>query len=127
VLVVANKNDNAAADENFQIFKDLLEDDWPIVAVSANTGRNLELLKQALFERLEIIRVYTKARGKAPDRSAPFVLKKGATVEDLAGKIHKEFVEKFKFAKVWGDEVYDGQMIQRDYVLQDGDVVELHV
>jgi ribosome-interacting GTPase 1 len=127
VLVVANKNDNAAAEENFQIFKDLLEEDWPIVAVSANTGRNLELLKQALFERLEIIRVYTKARGKAPDRSAPFVLKKGATVEDLAGKIHKEFVEKFKFAKVWGDEVYDGQMIQRDYVLQDGDVVELHV
>ena len=127
VLVVANKNDNASTEENFQIFKDLLEDDWPIVAVSANTGRNLELLKQMLFERLEIMRVYTKARGKAPDRNAPFVLKKGATVEDLAGKIHKEFVEKFKFAKVWGNEVYDGQMIQRDYVLQDGDVVELHV
>lgn len=127
VLVVANKNDNASAEENFQIFKDLLEDDWPIVAVSANTGRNLELLKQVLFERLEIIRVYTKARGKVPDRKAPFVLKKGATVEDLAGKIHKEFVEKFRFAKVWGNRVYDGQMIQRDYVLQDGDVVELHV
>ena len=127
VLVVANKNDNTPAEENFQIFKDLLEDDWPIVAVSAKTGRNLELLKQMLFERLEIIRVYTKARGKAPDHNAPFVLKKGATVEDLAGKIHKEFVEKFKFAKVWGNEVYDGQMIQRDYVLQDGDVVELHV
>ena len=127
VVVVANKSDNASAEENFQIFRSLLEDEWPMLAVSATTGRNLELLKQMLFERLEIIRVYTKARGKAPEYKAPFVLKKGSTVENLAGKIHKEFVYKFKFAKVWGDEVYDGQMIQRDYVLQDGDVVELHV
>jgi ribosome-interacting GTPase 1 len=127
VMVVANKNDNASTDEDFQIFKALLEDDWPVVALSATTGRNFELLKRTLFDRLEIIRVYTKARGKAPEHNAPFVLKKGATVDDLAGKIHKEFVEKFKFAKVWGEGVYDGQMIQRDYVLQDGDVVELHM
>jgi hypothetical protein len=85
------------------------------------------LLKKTLFERLEIIRAYTKARGKTPEHDAPFVLKRGATVEDLAGKIHKEFVEKLKFAKVWGNDVYDGQMVQRDYVLKDGDVVELHV
>ena len=127
MLVVANKNDNASAEENFQIFKDLLEDDWPVVSVSATTGRNFELVKQMLFERLEIIRVYTKARGKERDRTAPFVLKKGTTVEDLAAKIHNEFVEKLRFAKIWGNQVYDGQMIQRDYVLQDGDVVELHV
>ncbi len=127
VLVAANKSDNASAEENFHIFKILLEDEWSMVAVSATTGRNFELLKQMLFDRLEIIRVYTKARGKAPEHNAPFVLKKGSTVEDLAGKIHKEFVEKFRFAKVWGVGVYDGQMIQRDHVLQDGDVVELHV
>ncbi|MBW1742225.1 MAG: TGS domain-containing protein [Deltaproteobacteria bacterium] len=127
VLVLGNKSDDASAEENFHIFKTLLEDDWPSMAVSARTGRNLELLKQTLFDRLEIIRVYTKSRGKAPERNAPFVLKKGSTVEDLAGKIHKEFVDKFRFAKVWGEEVYDGQMIQRDYVLQDGDVVELHL
>jgi hypothetical protein len=127
VLVVANKNDNPSAQESFDIFKDLLEDDWPMVGVSATTGHNLEILKQILFERLEIIRVYTKTRGKEPDHKAPFVLKRGATVEDLAGKIHKEFVEQFRFAKVWGKGVYDGQMIQRDYLLKDGDVVELHV
>ena len=127
VLVVANKNDNASTDENLQIFKDLLEDDWLIAGVSSTTGRNLELLKQMLFERLGIIRVYTKARGKTPDHKAPFVLRKGATMEDLAVKVHKDFFEKLRFAKVWGNGVYDGQMIQRDYVLQDGDVVELHV
>jgi small GTP-binding protein len=127
LLVVANKNDDAAAEENFQIFKALLEDEWPMIPVSAQTGYNLERLKKELFEKLEIVRVYTKTRGKAPDRKTPFVLKKGATVEALAAKIHKAFVGRLKFAKVWGDGVYDGQMIQRDYVLQDGDVVELHV
>lgn len=127
VLVVANKNDDASVEENIQIFKALLEDDWPLVAVSAMTGRNFDLLKQTIFDRLQIIRVYTKARGKVSERNAPFVLKEGATVEDLAGKVHKDFVEKLKFAKIWGEGVYDGQMVQRDHVLQDGDVVELHV
>jgi hypothetical protein len=127
VLVLANKSDDVSGEENFEIFRELVEDDWPMMAVSAKTGRNLEVLKQTLFERLEIIRVYTKAPGKEPDRTAPFVLKKGSTVEDLAVKVHHDFLKKLKYAKVWGDEVYDGQMIQRDYMLQDGDVVELHV
>jgi hypothetical protein len=54
-------------------------------------------------------------------------LTKGSTVAEFAGKVHKDFVEKLKIAKVWGDAVYDGQMVQRDHVLQDGDVVELHI
>ena len=71
--------------------------------------------------------MYSKAPGKDPDLTAPFVLKKGSTVEDFAGKVHKDFVQKLKVVKVWGDVVFDGQMVQRDYVLQDGDVVELHI
>ncbi len=126
-LVLANKNDDENSDENLEIFRELIEDDWPLVSVSASTGRNLELLKEVLVDRLQIIRVYSKAPGKEPDLSAPFVLRKGSTVEDFAGKVHKDFVEKLKLVKVWGDGVFDGQMVQRDYILQDGDVVELHI
>ena len=46
---------------------------------------------------------------------------------DFAGKIHQDFAEKLKSARVWGVSVYDGQMVQRDYILQDGDVVELQI
>jgi hypothetical protein len=126
-LVVANKSDDQSTEENFEIFKSLVEDDWYLIPVSANTGRNFDLLRQTLFTNLEIIRVYTKVPGKEPDRKAPFVLKKGSRLEDLASKIHKDFLEKLKYAKVWGKGVYDGQMVQRDHVLQDGDVVELHI
>ncbi|MBW1715089.1 MAG: TGS domain-containing protein [Deltaproteobacteria bacterium] len=126
-LVVANKSDDQSTEENFEIFKSLVEDDWSLIPVSAKTGHNFDLLRETLFTNLEIIRVYTKIPGKEPDRKAPFVLKKGSRLEDLASKIHKDFLEKLKYAKVWGKDVYDGQMVQRDHVLQDGDIVELHM
>jgi ribosome-interacting GTPase 1 len=126
-LVLANKNDDENSAENFEIFRELLEDDWPMVAVSVKTGRNLGHFTQVLVERLKIIRVYSKAPGKEPDRNTPFVLKKGSTVADFAEKIHKDFVDKLKVARVWGEAVFDGQKVHRDHVLQDGDVVELHI
>jgi ribosome-interacting GTPase 1 len=125
-LVLANKYDDDSFGEIFEIFSELLEDDWPMISLSITAGHNLELLKRTIVERLEIIRVYSKAPGKEPDRSAPFVLKKGSTIADFAGKVHKDFIEKMKVAKVWGNSVFDGQMVQRDHILQDQDVVELH-
>ena len=126
-LVVANKNDDHLMDENFEIFKSLLKDDLPLVNVSAKISHNFDTLKKTLFDMLEIVRVYTKTPGKEPDLGTPFVLKKGSKIEDLAAKIHKDFLEKFKYAKVWGKNVYDGQMVQRDHILQDGDIVEVRV
>ncbi len=126
-LVLANKNDDESTDENLEIFRELTDNDWPMISVSSITGRNLELLKNTLVDKLQIIRVYSKAPGKEPDLTAPFVLKRGSTVENFAGKVHKDFVDKLKIAKVWGDVVFDGQMVQRDYILRDGDVVELHI
>jgi ribosome-interacting GTPase 1 len=126
-LVLANKNDDESTDENLEIFRELTDKDWPMISVSTITGRNLELLKNTLVDKLQIIRVYSKAPGKEPDLTAPFVLKRGSTVEDFASKVHKDFVDKLKIAKVWGEKVFDGQMVQRDYILRDGDVVELHI
>ena len=126
-LVLANKNDDQSSDEDFGILRKLLEDDWPMLPISTVTGRNLDRLKQLIFEKLEIIRVYSKAPGKDPDRSAPFVLKQGDTLADFAAKVHQDFAKNLKAARVWGESVYDGQLVQRDHVLHDGDVVELHI
>jgi ribosome-interacting GTPase 1 len=54
-------------------------------------------------------------------------LEKGSTVADFAGKVHQDFFKKLKSARVWGSAVFDGQMVQRDHVLYDGDVVELRI
>jgi hypothetical protein len=127
MLVVVNKNDDEASDELCEVFEALLEDDWPLVPVSATTGRNLERLKRVVFDQLEIIRVYSKPPGKKPDLERPFVLPKGSTVEDMAAKVHRDFLHNLKAARVWGSADFDGQMVARDYVLADGDVVELRL
>jgi ribosome-interacting GTPase 1 len=127
LLVLVNKHDDERTEEDFQIFLELLEEDWPLLPVSTQSGRNLEYLKQVVFERLEIMRIYSKAPGKDPDRSSPFTMKRGGTVAEFAGKIHQDFAENLKTARVWGSGVYEGQMVSRDHVLHDGDVVELRI
>jgi hypothetical protein len=127
IFLVANKCDDESLDEICQVFRELLEQDWPMLSVSALTGRNLGKLKEILFRQLNLVRVYPKAPGKDPDFMSPFVLKKGGTVEDFAGEIHQDFLKKLKFARVWGSTAFDGQMVTRDYVLKDGDIVELHL
>jgi len=126
-LVLTNKFDDENFDENFEIFSELLENEWPSIPVSATTGRNLEQFKMMLFEQLEIIRVYSKAPGKEPDYKEPFILKKGDTVEDFARKVHQDFASKLKTARLWGTAVYDGQLVQRDHVLSDSDILELQI
>ncbi|MGC9359323.1 MAG: TGS domain-containing protein [Anaerolineae bacterium] len=80
-----------------------------------------------MFERLGVIRVYSKAPGRPPDLDAPFTLEEGSTVADLAAKVHRDFYDQLKSARIWGKGVHDGQMVSRDHVLADGDIVELHV
>jgi ribosome-interacting GTPase 1 len=127
LLLVVNKNDDKSFDEDFELFCELMEENCAIITVSARTGRNMELFREEVFKMLNIIRVYSKPPGKEVDRSAPFVLKRGGTIEEFAGQVHKDFLEKLKSARVWGSEVYDGQLVGRDHVLHDGDVVELHI
>ncbi len=124
-IVVANKVDDAWMDEDFEVLRELLGEAWSPIPVSVETGRNIDLLKEAIYDTLGIIRVYSKRPGKEPDLDAPFVMKAGGTVEEFAGKIHRDFLETLESARVWGTGVYDGQMVGREHVLHDGDVVEL--
>jgi hypothetical protein len=125
LLVAVNKNDDEGSDGDFEVLRELLGDEWPLIPMSATTGRNLEGLKWAVFKGLGIMRVYSKPPGEQPDLEAPFVLQEGTTVGEFAGKVHQDFLKNLKSARVWGSAAYDGQMVSRDHVLQDGDVVEL--
>jgi hypothetical protein len=127
VLVVANKCDDASDDENFQIFRRLLEEDWDSIAVSARPGRGLDRLRMAVFERLEIMRIYSRAPGREADRNTPFVMSKGGTLQEFAALLHHDFYDKLRSARVWGKGVYDGQLVAREHVLHDGDIVELRI
>jgi ribosome-interacting GTPase 1 len=125
LIVLANKCDDPADAEDCAVFCELIEQNLAVVPTSTLSGSNLDLLKQRLFENLGVIRVYARPSGEEPDLDQPFVMRAGGTVEELAGRIHKDFVENLKSARVWGSSAFEGQKVQRDYVLQEGDIVEL--
>jgi ribosome-interacting GTPase 1 len=126
-LVAANKCDLPRAEENLAFLQEFFGDRLTFVSVSASRGDRLEDLKKEIFDLLEIIRVYSKAPGKKADLNDPFALKKGSTVNDMARAVHKDFFEKLKYARIWRKSLLQGQMVNRDFPLEDEDIVELHI
>jgi len=126
-LLVANKADCLAnADAELAAFLDVTGLRYPALAVSATTGRGLGDIGPWLFSHLGIVRVYTKAPGRASKHERPFTLRRGQTVEDVARLVHGDLARSLRYARVWGKSVVDGHHVGREYPLADGDMVELH-
>jgi ribosome-interacting GTPase 1 len=133
-LVVGNKSDlSQDAQQAEEILRASLSDHteglgaMPLALFSAVEPRGTPALKQRVYELAEIIRVYTKIPGRKPDMDRPFVLPKGSTLMQVAALVHKDFVASLKFARIWGSGAFDGQCVQKDHVMEDRDVVELHI
>jgi ribosome-interacting GTPase 1 len=126
-LVVGNKSDAKNAMGAYQSLETHFRDVFSILPISAREGMNSDELKKEIYQALDIIRVYTKVPGKEPDLMEPVILKKGSSVGDVAASVHKDFVAKLRYAKIWGSGKFDGQMVKRDYLVTEGDVIELHI
>lgn len=96
------------------------------IPISADKKQNIDYLKDQIFDSLNLIRIYLKPQGKKADYDDPLIIKKGATVIDVCGKLHREFVKNFRHAKVWGNSVkFPGQKIGPDHILEDEDVLRI--
>ena len=127
-LVVPNKIDEPDAPQRLEMFHELCPLDFAEHVISAEHGTGLEPLKDAIFQALDVIRVYTKLpKAKDPDYERPFTVRRGSTLLDMAGLVHKDFIEQLKFARIWGTGVHDASVVKGDHVLHDRDVVELHM
>ncbi len=126
-LIIGNKIDLDEANQSYTVLQELYQDELPVVAISAKKGTGLEELKLKIYKMLDIIRVYTKTPGQKPDLNDPIILERGSTLKDAAAEVHKDFRAKLKFARVWGSGKHDGVMVKREHILQDGDIIELHV
>lgn len=125
-LVVLNKADLPGAGEKALRVREVVPPDVPVLVASAESGRGLEGLGRLVFERLGLIRVYTKQPNREPDPE-PLILPRGSTVLDAAKRIHSRLAKHFRYAKVWGPSAkHPGQRVGGDHVLEDGDVIEIH-
>ncbi|HLD39547.1 MAG TPA: GTP-binding protein [Candidatus Nanoarchaeia archaeon] len=98
------------------------------ICISAEQDLNIELLKEQIFEKMDFMRICMKEPKKDADTKAPLIIKRNSTVGDVCNKLHKDFVKKFKFARVWGSSAkFPGQRLMTNHVLRDKDILEIHL
>ncbi len=106
---------------------DLLDIDVDAIKISAEKGTNLDRLKEEIYRKLDFIRVYLKPPGGKANMDEPMVLRRGAKVEDVCRRLHRDFLENFRYAKVWGKSVkFNGQRVGLDHILEDGDILTIY-
>ncbi|MFT5095709.1 MAG: ribosome-interacting GTPase 1, partial [Porticoccaceae bacterium] len=126
-LLVATHADDADSEMRLALLDEISPRELPTLRVELQNQSSCDSLRDAIYGSLGLIRVFTKAPGKPAVHEEPFAIPVGSTVEVLAERVHDDFVERLKFAKVWGSGGHDGQQVGRDHLLNDGDMVELHV
>ena len=88
---------------------------------------NQEDIEDLIWKNLNLIKVYTKQPGKEKDYP-PVAMQKNSTIKDLAQNIHKDFLRKFDFARVWGkSSKFNGQRLGFEHRLEDEDIIEIHL
>lgn len=124
-VICINKADLESALQVTKIKKELNAD----IAISAEQGLNIESLKELIFERLNFMRIYLKEPRKEADMEEPLVIAASSSIRDVCNKLHRDFVSKFKFARVWGSSAkFPAQRFTKlGHVLMDGDVLEIHL
>jgi small GTP-binding protein len=102
-------------------------DDYDLL-ISAETGRNLDELKDLIFEKLGLIRVYMKEKGEEPDKDDPLILQEGDTIEDALEELPGDMKDRFKKAKVTGpSSKFPEQKVGLEHHLEDEDILELNL
>ena len=124
-VVVGTKLDLAAATDGGELLRLELDGRLPLLLTSCVSGQGLKELRAKIVQVLDLVRVYAKPPGRPPDLSRPFVLRQGATVEDLADVVHHEVRQALRYAVRWTPGAAPLR-VGHQYQLADRDVIELH-
>ncbi|MFX1295331.1 MAG: OBG GTPase family GTP-binding protein [Promethearchaeota archaeon] len=135
-LIVCNKMDISTIEQE-KFLEKLESEGRQIIRISAETGINLELLKENIFKKLDLIRIYLKPKGCKADIIEPLIVPRGADVRFVAGKIHRDFVNRFRYAFVQHATKHDDDLLPTvqkrkwkvglDYILHDFDVLQINI
>jgi len=96
------------------------------VMISAQTGYQMAEMKNRIYDTLGFMRVYLKPQSEAADLEEPLIVRRGSTIEDVCRKLHRDFVDRFRYARVWGHSVkHPGQRVGLPHRLKEGDLITI--
>ncbi len=113
--------------QHIPAFRSWAENRFPAIVASATTGEGLGDVRTLIFRHSGVVRVYTKKPGQPPDLSQPYTIREGSTVLNVVEQIHKDFVSRLRYVRLWGSGRFDGQHAPQDHIVQDKDIVEIHL
>jgi len=116
-LMVANKADQLS-------LKEAEETKDRLLCISAQKGIGLEELKEKIWTKLGLLRVYLKSKDKGIDFSSPLILREGDTLNTILEKITLPSQELIKSAKIYGPGAkFPGQEVNLNFKPKDEEVV----
>jgi hypothetical protein len=96
------------------------------IEVSADSGTNVDELKDKIYNKLKFIRIYMRPKSGETDYKEPLIAREGSTIGDICDKLHRRLRKEFRYAMIWGKSVkYGGQRVGLNHVLQDEDVLTI--
>ena len=126
-LLAGNKIDLEGGESNFAALCELCGEGMTAVGLSAAAGVGLDAFRAAAFKTLDVVRFYSKPPGKPADLAVPYTLKRGETVQNAAARVHRDFAEHLKYARLFRkSHNHDGRMVERTHLVEDEDILEFH-
>ena len=126
-VIAINKID-IATEEDLVRSRKALPENWPVMRISAFKDIGLDELKDFIYDNLGFMRVFLKPQGQEADMEEPLIVKDDSTVQHICNKLHRDFVRKFRYARVKGPSAkFDWQPVGLDHLLKDGDVLTIVV
>jgi len=123
-ITVLNKIDLLNPEDAKKLAKQINAD----ISISATQKEHIDELKKLIYKKLNLMSIYMKEPGKEPDLDVPLIIESKSKIRDVCSKLHKDFVKKFKFARVWGKSAkFPGQKLSLKHKLKDNDILEIHL
>jgi len=97
-----------------------------IIPISADADINVNALKDAIYEKLDFIRVYMRPKGGETDYKEPLIIRRNSTILDVCNKLHRDLKKDFRYGLVWGKSVkFGGQRVGINHTLEDEDILTI--
>ncbi len=121
-IKIVSKSDLISLKQKQEIIDKFGQDGLLFVSSKYNTG--MKELKQTIFKKLELIRIYLKHDLSAEPDKEPLICEKGINVLQTAEKLSKALAGEIKGAKIKGTSArYPNQIVGLRHILKDKDQI----